>query len=105
MSLTPLTTSLPLRFSITDNGGVLDPEREDAAAGPAHHVMKRNLDDAPMRHRQHVALLVAVKQRIEGNLHPRFERRGAFAARDEVPVWLLRPACPCLRIPDRELFS
>jgi hypothetical protein len=50
-------------------------------------------------------MLMAPEDSLDGRGDPRLEKRGAFAPRDEVPVRLVRPACPGFRESLRQLVG
>jgi len=58
--------------------------------------MERHLYHASVRDHDHVAVMVALEDRVYRRDHARFEKRGTFTSRDQVPVRLLVPARPRL---------
>src|SRR5665213_3395463 len=84
---------------------VLDPKRKYAATRTPDHVVQSDLDDPAVRDHEHITLRVAVKELVERNADTRLEGCRSLAARHEIPVWLLGPAGPCLRVAGGKVFG
>src|SRR5262249_10813757 len=78
---------------------VLDLERKQSLRRPADDPVQRDLDDATVCHREHVAMRVHVDDVLDCRADPCVERGRALTAGHHVPVRLLDPPCPRLRKP------
>src|ERR1700730_13605299 len=78
---------------------VLNLEWEEPAARPPDHAVQRDLDHTAVGDDQHVALVMALVDRLQRSRHACLEERRSLAPGDEVPVRLLLPTRPGLRVP------
>src|SRR5260370_4824953 len=95
----------PIALSDHRDGGVLDPEREQAMVRRPDDPRQCDLDDSAVGHDQDVPVIVPREDRVHLTNPPGFKRRGALPAGNHIPAWLLSPPRPGVRESLRQLIG